>query len=60
MATVLLQTYLQAESPGGAWYQLQMVQLAEGYAVEKQSGCRGRKAHTEAWFRWDVTTARKL
>jgi len=57
---VLQQTYLEADSPGHAWYRLQLIQLAEGFVIEKHSGCRGRKAHTEAWFRWDKTAARKV
>ncbi|ORJ61347.1 hypothetical protein [Geothermobacter hydrogeniphilus] len=57
---VLLQTYLEADSPGHAWYQLRLIRLAEGYVVEKKSGRRGRKGQVEAWFRWDSGAARCL
>ncbi|RMH03590.1 MAG: hypothetical protein D6704_12410 [Nitrospirae bacterium] len=57
---ILSQTYLQSDSPAYAWYQLRLLRLAEGFAVEKTSGCRGRKPNTEAWFRWEETAARKL
>ncbi len=60
MPKVLIQTYLEAESPRHAWYQLRMIQLAEGFVVEKKSGSRGHKAHTEAWFRWEPAAARKV
>jgi len=60
MPKVLVQTYFEAESPRHAWYQIRMIQLAEGFAVEKKSGSCGRKAHTEAWFRWESTAAQKV
>jgi len=60
MPKVLIQTYLEAESPRHAWYQIRMIQLAEGFVVEKKSGSHGHKAHTEAWFRWETAAARKV
>lgn len=60
MPKILTQIYLEAESSCHAWYQIRMIQLAEGFVIEKQSGCRGGKAHTEAWFRWERIAARKF
>ncbi len=57
---ILEQVYLEAESPQHAWYQLRMIQLSEGFVIEKQSGSRGHKRHTEAWFRWEQKSARKF
>ncbi len=57
MAKVLRKTYLEAESPRYAWYQITMIQLVEGFVIEKKSGCQGRKPHTDAWFRWESFAA---
>ena len=60
MANVLKQTYLEAESPRHAWYQITMIQLTEGFVIEKCSGCQGRKPHIEAWFRWESLAANEV
>lgn len=57
MVKILRQTYLEAKSPHHPWYLLTMIQLAEGFVIEKKSGCQGRRPHIDAWFRWESFAA---
>ena len=48
----LRQVELGATSPQSARYVLRLLELREGFVIEKVSGARGRRPQSEAWFRW--------
>ena len=47
---ILQSIRLEADSPKKAWYELQLVQLLEGYAVIKVSGPQGSSGQEVDWF----------
>lgn len=57
---IIKQVELEANSALGARYLLRLLELREGYAVERVASARGRKPQVEAWFRWDRQSADKL
>ena len=50
---------LEATSPKNAWYELELVELHEGFAVIKRSGQQAAKGVEEAWFRRTLESAEK-
>lgn len=48
----LRQVELEASSPHAARYALRLLELSEGFVIEKVSSARGRQPQSEAWFRW--------
>lgn len=50
---------LEATSPQNAWYELELVELQEGFAVFKRSGRQSAKGVEEAWFRRTLESAEK-
>jgi len=42
---------LEAASTRGAWYELKLLRIQDGYLIDKISGAEGMKPHTETWFR---------
>lgn len=56
---VLQQTRLEATSPKNAWYELELVELLEGFAVIKRSGQQSTKGVEDAWFRRTLDSAQK-
>ena len=50
---VIRQIILQADSSYNAWYHLRLLQIRDGYVVEKSSGSARGRGQIEAWFRWD-------
>jgi hypothetical protein len=57
---VIQQMILNANSSAGAWYQLRLLEIAEGYVIEKRSGRRGAEGQMECWFRWTQLDAEKV
>ena len=57
---VIRQVFLQADSACHAWYQLRLLQIRDGYVVEKSSGSARGRGQLEAWFRWDREDAEKV
>lgn len=57
---VIQQMMLKANSSAGAWYQLRLLEIAEGYVIEKRSGRRGTEGQMECWFRWTQLDAEKV
>lgn len=56
---VLRSTRLVAKSPKNAWYELELVELLEGFAVIKRSGQQDARGVEEAWFRRTLDSAEK-
>lgn len=56
---ILRKTRLEATSPKNAWYELELVELLEGFAVIKRSGQQSAKGVEEAWFRRTLDGAEK-
>lgn len=56
---ILDKVYLEANSPKKAWYVLELVELAEGFAIIKHSGSQSAKGIEEAWFRLTLEQAEK-
>lgn len=56
---ILKQTRLEATSPKNAWYELELVELLEGFAVIKRSGQQSAKGVEDAWFRRTLEGAQK-
>lgn len=54
------QISLQADSACNAWYHLRLLQIRDGYVVEKSSGSARGRGQLEAWFRWDLEEAEKV
>lgn len=50
---------LEATSPKNAWYELELVELLEGFAVIKRSGQQAAKGLEDAWFRRTLESAEK-
>src|SRR5262245_12062521 len=59
---ILRMTRLEATSPRNAWYELELVELREGFAVIKHSGQQAAKGVEDAWFRrtWDSAEKKYL
>jgi len=56
---ILQKTRLEATSPKNAWYELELVELLEGFAVIKHSGQQAAKGVEDAWFRRTLDSAEK-
>lgn len=56
---ILQQTRLEAISPKNAWYELELVELLEGFAVIKRSGQQAAKGLEDSWFRRTLESAEK-
>ncbi|BET57743.1 hypothetical protein [Geobacter sp. 60473] len=56
---ILRKTRLEATSPKNAWYELELVELLEGFAVIKRSGQQAARGVEEAWFRRTLDSAEK-
>lgn len=56
---ILQKTRLEATSPKNAWYELELVELLEGFAVIKHSGQYAAKGVEDAWFRRTLDSAEK-
>lgn len=56
---ILQQIRLEATSPKNAWYELELVELLEGFAVIKRSGQQSAKGVEDAWFRRTLDSAQK-
>lgn len=50
---------LKTNSARNAWYVLELVELAEGFAIIKHSGPQSAKGIEEAWFRLTLEQAEK-
>ena len=57
---VIRQVFLQAESACSAWYNLRLLQIRDGYVVEKSSGSSRGRGQMEAWFRWGREDAERV
>jgi hypothetical protein len=57
---IIRQVFLQAESACSAWYRLRLLQIRDGYVVEKSSGSTRGRGQMEAWFRWGLEDAEKV
>ena len=57
---VIRQVLLQADSVCNAWYSLRLLQIRDGYVVEKNSGSTRGRGQLEAWFRWGREDAEKV
>jgi len=57
---VIRQVFLQAESTCNAWYRLRLLQIRDGYVVEKSSGSTRGCGQMEAWFRWGLEDAERV
>jgi hypothetical protein len=57
---VIRQVFLQAESTCNAWYRLRLLQIRDGYVVEKSSGSTRGRGQMEAWFRWGLEDAERV
>lgn len=57
---VIRQVFLQAESTCSAWYRLRLLQIRDGYVVEKSSGSTRGRGQMEAWFRWGLKDAERV
>lgn len=57
---VLRQVFLQANSARSAWYRLRLLQIRDGYVVEKSSGSARGRGQLEAWFRWGREDAERV
>ena len=60
MKKIVQTTSLKANSPKGAFYNLAIVQIRDGYLVRKESGAGERVLHREAWFRESYEEANRL
>jgi len=57
---VIRQIFLQADSVCSAWYRLRLLQIRDGYVVEKSSGSTRGSGQMEAWFRWGREDAERV
>ncbi len=57
---IIRQVFLQADSACSAWYHLRLLQIRDGYVVEKSSGSARGRGQLEAWFRWDREDAERV
>lgn len=57
---VIRQVFLQADSVCSAWYCLRLLQIRDGYVVEKSSGSTRGRGQLEAWFRWSRKDAERV
>lgn len=57
---VIRQVSLQAKSAYNAWYRLRLLQIRDGYVIEKSSGSARGHGQMEAWFRWGLEDAEKV
>lgn len=57
---VIRQVLLQAESACSAWYRLRLLQIRDGYVIEKTSGSTRGRGQLETWFRWQREDAEKV
>lgn len=57
---IIRQVFLQAESARSAWYRLRLLQIRDGYVVEKSSGSTRGRGQMEAWFRWGREDAERV
>jgi hypothetical protein len=59
LVKILQKTRLEATSPKNAWYELELVELLEGFSVIKRSGQQAAKGIEDAWFRRTLDSAEK-
>lgn len=55
----LKQVELEAASPLAARYVLRLLVLQEGFVIEMSASARGRRPHSEAYFRWTLQEAER-
>lgn len=57
---IIRQVFLEADSACSAWYRLRLLQIRDGYVVEKSSGSARGRGQLEAWFRWRRDDAERV